>query len=228
MRCIPPCKFSSLNSKAAPFKPRIFSTPMKIPWRKRADRLAPKLLKAGEAWVPLPELDLPSLYGYNQLVPRQIAMEKVGNHEVTEAEGTGLAPRTEQSAHRPHHDGDLELCPIPLQIGQMPRDSIHPTIYLLCGLGSYYERVVDWRVDYPFHTVVLKWLLGCRQNAIAKQQVCVPEPNCWCMDPDARLLFSRDSLLFIMFHWLIMSFVLELVTWSMGLERSSCTLYLYL
>jgi len=73
-----------------------------------------------------PELDLLSLFGYNPLVPRQVAMEKIGNQETTEVEGVELVCETERLALRRRFDEDLKLCLlVPLQIGQMPYDCAH-------------------------------------------------------------------------------------------------------
>jgi len=56
-----------------------------------------------------PELDLLSLFGHNLLFPRQVATEKIGNHETTEAEDMDLVCKTERSALHRYHDEDLEL-----------------------------------------------------------------------------------------------------------------------
>ena len=62
-------------------------------------------------------------------------MEKIGNHETTEAEGVDLVSKTERSALRRRHDEDLELCLlVPLQIGQMPYDCAH--IHCVVFLGG--------------------------------------------------------------------------------------------
>jgi len=88
--------------------------------------------------IPVPGAGSPQYSGI--LVPHEIAMEKARNHETTKAEGADLVSKTERSALRRHHDEDLGLClPVPLQIGQMPRDCAHIHCVVWGGLITLKE-----------------------------------------------------------------------------------------